>query len=149
MPGSKIEKKRFKRLQKVADKEVDGDEGESQVKGEPESEEDENARLFQQKRNAAAKLEEDDEGEQIDTTRKRVIETAARREPTERDRKLRENVDAAFGARKKQTREHTTTGGELEDVYDADEIDDQFATKADKLIAEIDIAERVQVKLGE
>lgn len=44
----------------------------------------------------------------------------------------------------------TREGGEnLEDMYDADELDDQFATAQDKLIANTDIPERLQVKIGE
>ena len=37
----------------------------------------------------------------------------------------------------------------LEELFDGDEIDDQFATKEDKKIADRDIPERLQVKLGE
>lgn len=35
----------------------------------------------------------------------------------------------------------------LEEKFNADEIDDPFSTKRDKQIAEIDIPERLQVKL--
>lgn len=34
-------------------------------------------------------------------------------------------------------------------MFDGDEIDDQFATKNDKIIAQTDIPERLQIKLGE
>lgn len=37
----------------------------------------------------------------------------------------------------------------LEGVYDADELDDQFATKADKEIMARDVPERVQIRLAE
>lgn len=36
----------------------------------------------------------------------------------------------------------------LEELFDGDEIDDQFATKADKNIADNDIPERLQTKLA-
>ena len=39
--------------------------------------------------------------------------------------------------------------GPLEDIFDGDEIDDQFATKQDKAIAEKDIPERLQIKVAE
>jgi hypothetical protein len=62
-------------------------------------------------------------------------------------------VDSAFIARKKQQRESATggAGGEvdMEDLYDADELDDQFATQQDKILATTDIPERLQVKIGE
>jgi hypothetical protein len=34
-------------------------------------------------------------------------------------------------------------------MFDGEEIDDQFATKLDKMIADKDIPERLQLKLGE
>lgn len=37
----------------------------------------------------------------------------------------------------------------LEGVYDADELDDQFATKADKEIMARDVPERVQIRLAD
>lgn len=37
----------------------------------------------------------------------------------------------------------------LEEFFDGDEIDDQFATKQDKMIAAKDIPERLQIKLAE
>ena len=37
----------------------------------------------------------------------------------------------------------------LEGVYDADELDDQFATKADKEIMARDVPERLQIRIGE
>lgn len=43
---------------------------------------------------------------------------------------------------------HTKTEG-LEGMFDGDEIDDQLATKQDKIIAETDIPERLQIKIGE
>lgn len=37
----------------------------------------------------------------------------------------------------------------LEGVYDADELDDQFATKADLLVMKTDVPERLQIRIGE
>lgn len=40
-------------------------------------------------------------------------------------------------------------GSNLEAMYDADELDDQFATKADREIQSRDIPERLQLKVAE
>ena len=39
--------------------------------------------------------------------------------------------------------EEGKSGGDLEDMFDGDVLDDQYATKADKVIAETDIPERL------
>lgn len=39
--------------------------------------------------------------------------------------------------------EEGRSGGDLEDMFDGDVLDDQYATKADKAIAETDIPERL------
>lgn len=40
-------------------------------------------------------------------------------------------------------------GEGLEGMFDGDEIDDQLATQQDKLIADRDLPERLQLKIGE
>ena len=47
----------------------------------------------------------------------------------------------------KRQREEEGLG--IEDRFDANEIDDQYATKPDKEIADKDIPERLQIKLKE
>lgn len=37
----------------------------------------------------------------------------------------------------------------LGEIFDGNEVDDQYATKPDKLIAETDVPERLQLKLKE
>jgi hypothetical protein len=37
----------------------------------------------------------------------------------------------------------------LEEIFDGDEVDDQFATKEDKIICEVDVPERLQTKIGQ
>lgn len=50
---------------------------------------------------------------------------------------------------KEAQRPKVTEEGNLDEIFDGDEIDDQFATKQDKLIASRDIPERLQLKVGE
>jgi transcription elongation factor SPT6 len=73
-----INLKKRKRLQKVADFVEGEEEGNAEpprVKGEVQSEEDEDARHFvEAKKSAKADVEEESQTEQIDTTRKRIID---------------------------------------------------------------------------
>lgn len=49
----------------------------------------------------------------------------------------------------RETLETEEQKGDIEEFFDGEEIDDQFATKQDKQIADTDIPERLQVKLGQ
>jgi hypothetical protein len=53
------------------------------------------------------------------------------------------------GAKRKQQQQNELGGGDISAMFDGEEIDDQFATKLDKMIADKDIPERLQLKLGE
>lgn len=56
--------------------------------------------------------------------------------------------ERALKAQHKKERAEATKGP-LEELFDGDEIDDQFATKQDKAIAEKDIPERLTIKVAE
>ena len=99
-----------------------------------------------------------DGAEQIDTnSRKKLIAPASRRvidhEVAEKAHKIFDDV-ASLDARAKQTRKQAKDRGSdahdtLESMYDADELDDQFATKQDQVIQMRDIPERLQLRIGE
>lgn len=68
-----------------------------------------------------------------------MVDTSTSRKPK------RGGANSAAGA------EGSEKGAEdnLEALYDADELDDQFATKADKVIQNKDIPERLQIRIAE
>ena len=150
-----IEVKKKKRLQKVADQEN---------KAPAESEQEDESRI---------KVKKDEDGELFEseaadsTSRKRLINSASRRgiqestnlvdqEQMQRhqkifgdasalDAKVKQNKKVAAQKERSAAIEEST----LEGVYDADELDDQFATKADKEIMARDVPERLQIRIGE
>jgi hypothetical protein len=61
---------------------------------------------------------------------------------------IRNSIRANLNKQKRQGETHLTKSEGLESMFDGDEIDDQLATKQDKVIAELDIPERLQLKLG-
>lgn len=153
--------KRRKRLQKVSEKEAIDQAGADNVVVKRDSGE-EDAQLFPKERRV---VEEDDDHEMIDTTRKRYIPSANRNKAFESHSYVdHENVQkarnifedsAALGARVKQNKvapkpsDKIDGADNLEGLYDADELDDQFATRFDREIQTTDIPERLQLKIGE
>lgn len=108
-----------------------------------------------------SKVAAEGESEMIDTSsRKRLIAPASRRlidhETADKAHKIFDDF-ASLDAKAKQTRKQqfgkgtgAGTGQDtLETMYDADELDDQFATKADQVIQGRDIPERLQLRIGE
>lgn len=98
----------------------------------------------------------------IDTSsRKRFIKPADRRSGTfvdsEKAMKARQIFDdpstvaakVKAGAGRKGKTEGGEDDGNLESIFDAGELDDQFATKEGRLIQRTDIPERLQLKIGE
>ncbi len=62
---------------------------------------------------------------------------------------LKKNQVASMTADMEVDEQHKRADISLGELFDGNEIDDQYATKPDKLIAETDIPERLQLKLKE
>lgn len=118
-------------------------------------------------RRPAADKHLDDDSEQIDTAavggiRRKLVpqlranfidqdrSNAARQifeDPQLLEQRVHENRNRAHKGEKSATDAQNSSN--LDDLFDGGEIDDQFATKQDKEIANKDIPERLQLKIGE
>jgi hypothetical protein len=148
--GIEIRAKKKKRLQKWSEKEQADEAMESNVKEDPDE------HLFHEDKAGG-----ESDQEMIDTSRKRVFKPAGTKknyfDPTslnyidpDKVHVARQIFDSKPNLEEKlRQRLEAEAIEDLEEMFDANEIDDQFATKQDKIIAEIDIPERIQLLIGE